>query len=355
MTLDDIDEIKKIDSLNMVGSIELVGKQIEQTWNEIEKITVPSIYKSVKNIVFSGMGGSSLGAYVFKYLYASSISVPFEVINDYNLPLYVDSNSLVIVGSYSGTTEETLSCYKQAKEKGARIIAIAAGGKLEEWAIEDKNPFYKIEPQFNPCNQPRMGIGYSIFGILTFLTKLEIINISSDDLSELYSALEENNKLYGINIPESDNLAKKIARSLFEKLPIFIAGEFLIGSIHAVRNQLNENAKSIAVYFPLPELDHHLLEALSFPLSIKKDDRYILFNSSCYSEKISKRLQITANVLSESGHNVQIVDFKSGSKLTQTIQAINFGSYVGYYLSLCYETDPSPIPNVESFKKKLAS
>jgi DNA-binding MurR/RpiR family transcriptional regulator len=42
--------------------------------------------------------------------------------------------------SYSGTTEETLSALKDAEEKGARVIVITVGGKLQQIAEEKKYP-----------------------------------------------------------------------------------------------------------------------------------------------------------------------------------------------------------------------
>lgn len=351
MSLDDLTYIKQLDSANMVGSIELLDKQIQQTWQEISGIDVPSSYKDVNKIVFAGMGGSALGAHVFKHLYAPTLSIPFEIVSDYNLPAYVDENTLVFTGSYSGTTEEVLSCFDQAINKTKNVIAIAAGGMLEERAHINKVPFFKIDPKFNPCNQPRMGIGYSVFAILAFMNKLGFITISDSELSGVYDILKENNEKYGLSVNAEQNKAKHLAYLFHENVPILVAGEFLVGAIHAARNQINENAKSLAMYFPIPELNHHLMEALTFPTT--NNDYYVLFNSSLYSPKITTRLELTKGILEKSGHGILEVEASGASKLAQVLQTINFGSYVGFYLSMLYGIDPSPIPNVEGFKEKL--
>jgi glucose/mannose-6-phosphate isomerase len=299
------------------------------------------------------MGGSALGAYVAKYLYTTQFTFSFEVINDYHLPGYVNEDTLVIVGSYSGTTEETVSGLQEALSKNAKVIVIATGGTLDAKATELKVPYYKINPLYNPCNQPRMGIGYSVFGLLTFLSKLGFIKIDQSEVDAIKKTLQENTMLNGLNVPMATNPAKQLAQSLYNKIPIFIAGEFLIGAIHAVRNQMNENTKSLAIYFPLPELDHHLLEALKFPNAIQNNDHYILVNSSLYSERISKRLSVTKEVIEEAGHTTSLIEAKGETQLAQILNTINFGSYVGYYLAMAYEIDPSPIVSVEGFKKKL--
>lgn len=354
MNLENSSQIKKLDKSNMAGSIQMLGKQIQQTWNEVNRLEIPDNYKNVDKIVFAGMGGSALGAYVAKNLYTSVLKQPFEVVNDYHLPGYTDENTLVIAASYSGTTEETVSCLNEALRKKAKTIAISTGGELEKIAQKNNLPFYKLNPKYNPSNQPRMGIGYSVFALLTILHKLNIISIEADEIKQIKQAVKTNTINYGIKTKTSGNKAKQIAVKLCGRLPIFIAGEFLIGAIHAVRNQLNENAKSIAVYFPLPELNHHLLEALQFPKNFTQNDYYIFFNSKLYSEKIAKRSKITNEVIKQNGHQATSYSPKSNTPLAQTMEAINFGSYVGYYLALLYGINPSPIKWVEEFKKKLA-
>lgn len=351
--LDDLDQIKALDAANMAGSIELLSEQIQQTWDEVGTISFPDDYRSVKRIVFSGMGGSALGAYVAKYLYTTSLMQSFEIVNDYHLPGYVDSQTLVIVGSYSGTTEETVSGFKEALSNGAKTVAISTGGTLESLAKDAAMPFYKLNPKFNPSNQPRMGIGYSVFALLRILDRLNIIIISSQAIADLKAIIKQNKALFGVDIPTGKNLAKQMAAKLFGKVPIFIAGEFLIGAIHAVRNQMNENAKGLAIYFPLPELDHHLLEALKFPARIADNDHYVFFHSALYSPRIAKRSEITRQVVEENGHATSLFEPRAKTALAQVIESIHFGSYMGYYLALLNGIDPSPIPWVESFKKKL--
>lgn len=355
MNLDNTQQIKKLDKSNMAGSIEMLEEQIQQTWDEVNALEIPGDYKNVNNIVFSGMGGSALGAYVAKNLYTTQLKQSFEIVNDYRLPGYVDEDTLVVVGSYSGTTEETISSLREALEKKAKIVTISTGGKLEEIALQNNLPFYKLNPKYNPSNQPRMGIGYSVFALLALLTKLDIISITEKDIQHIKEKVHENRNNYGIKTSTEYNKAKQLAQTLLGRVPIFIAGEFLIGAIHAVRNQLNENAKSIAVYFPLPELNHHLLEALQFPSDITKRDLYIFFHSNLYSDNIAKRSNITRDVVKQNGHQTFVYTPTAKTPLAQTMEAINFGSYIGYYLAFLHEIDPSPIKWVEKFKNKLAS
>src|SRR5690349_13251814 len=119
--LDDRNEIKKLDTVNVLGSIEQLGDQSKQAWEEVHALQFPEQYKKATSIVFSGMGGSALGAYVTKAMYMDTLMVPFEIVNDYHLPPYVNKDTLVILSSYSGTTEETLFSAQEALDKGAMV------------------------------------------------------------------------------------------------------------------------------------------------------------------------------------------------------------------------------------------
>ena len=81
------------------------------------------------NIVIGGLGGSGIGAQITKAWFFDKLPIPLETVADYNLPAYCDSKTLVILNSYSGNTEETLSLFSEAKEKGCKIICIASGGQ----------------------------------------------------------------------------------------------------------------------------------------------------------------------------------------------------------------------------------
>ena len=50
--LDNLEKIKQLDSKNMLGSIELLGKQVEEVVTQASQIKMPSNYRKISNIVF---------------------------------------------------------------------------------------------------------------------------------------------------------------------------------------------------------------------------------------------------------------------------------------------------------------
>lgn len=342
--LDNLDEIKKLDPKDVLGSTKLLVAQCEQVINDFKSFELPDDYKTVKNIVFSGMGGSALGAQVVMHLYKDKLTLPFYINNDYSLPHFADKDTLVILSSYSGTTEETLASANEAIKRGCKILAITTGGELESLLKSKNLPVFKFEPRNNPCGQPRLGTGYSVFGTIMLLYKVGVLNIEEN---ELINSLKPSKQYEDMIIKEAKSLSAKLTNTI----PVIFAAEHLVGTAHVLRNQLNETSKNFSAYSPLPELNHHLMEGLKNP----ENKNLIVFflESDLYSDKLKKRIDLTKDVVEK--NNIPFVSYKTGSpdKLGQAIEVLSLGGFLTFYLSMLYDQDPSLIPWVDYFKEQL--
>src|SRR3989344_6196735 len=166
----------------VVKSINFFPKQIQDSYEESLKIKLPNEFKHIKNIVACGMGGSRFPHYIIKELFKEEIKIPYLINDNYNLPGFVDSDTLMILSSYSGTTEEVLVTGQKAYEKKAKIIGISSGGPLRDFLNQIKAPGYFFDPVYNPSGQPRIGFGYLIGGILGILLKLDILNYKKEEI-----------------------------------------------------------------------------------------------------------------------------------------------------------------------------
>lgn len=334
--------IKKLDKSNLLGSIELLGRQCEQTWKEIKKIKIPANYRRAENIVISGMGGSALGGHIIQSVFSGELKIPIEVVRDYTLPAYVGPKTLLILSSYSGNTEETLMAAKEGQKRKAKILGLATGGALATFLRRNNCPAYIFKPTYNPSNQPRMGLGYSILGQLGLLRQCSLLKIEEREISQTITTLGRKN-----------NAAKNLAEKLKNKTPVIVASEFLLGNGHVMANQINENAKCFAAYFELPELNHHLMEGLRNPASNRKNLALILINSGLYLPRNQKRYKILKTVLAK--NKIKFFEYRptAKTKFQQSWETLLFGSYLSFYLAMGYNLDPSPVPWVNFFKKEL--
>ena len=343
VNLDDVDEIKKLDPKNVLGSTGMFVSQCRQIWELSKQITFPDSYKQIKNIVVCGMGGSSYGGRISLPLFKAELPVPIYTNDDYHLPAYVNQDTLIILSSYSGTTEETLSCAKESLERKAKIIGLTSGGQLGEFFKNNNLPALIFEPKYNPSGQPRLGTGYTVFGAISILNKLGLV-VVNDDVTVILDSLEKQQE-------EIKNKAIEIARLIYGRIPVIFAAEFLKGNAYIMRNQSNETAKSFSAFSELPDLNHHLMEGLKNPPDKKL---FVLFLSSdLYSDRMKKRVELTKDVVGK--NNVLFDEYKASgsSRLAQVLNVLSFGGYLTYYLAIAYGQDPSVIPWVDYFKEQM--
>ena len=210
--IDDISKLKEFDKGNIYKTITLFPEQIKQAWDDInhEDFT-PKECAISKNVVIAGMGGSALGGRVVDSLITQRCRVPIEVFTEYHIPNYVNQNSLVILSSYSGNTEETLSDTNEAIKKNAKIFGITTGGKLKEILKNNNFSSYIFDPKHNPSGQPRMALGYSISAIISILSKCEFINLNSEEIDNITKSLKTLIKDFSIEKPAKENIAKNLS------------------------------------------------------------------------------------------------------------------------------------------------
>lgn len=352
-TLDNLQKIKELDSGLALDSIEALGSQISQAWQEIKGLKLPLTFKNFDKIVVNGLGGSALGADVIRFLFADRLKMPLIVINSYQSPKYLDSKTLYIMSSYSGTTEEVLYSLDEARRKQAKTFGIASGGRLGDLIRRKKISGYIFNPRFNPSNQPRMGLGYSLGAQLGLLKKLRLLDVAEQEIDDGLESLAKLHHKFGALNPVKNNSAKKLAVFLRGKTPLIVAAEFLSGNAHVFANQINESAKNFANYFLISELNHHLLEGLSFPRSNASHLAFVFFDSGLYFPPNHKRLLITRDVATKNKIKSFYYRLSAPDKLSQVLEMLVFGSYASFYLAILNNVDPSKIPWVDYFKAKL--
>lgn len=333
-----------LDPKNVLGSVEMFISQCEQIWQEAKRLQFPDEYEACQNIVICGMGGSAFGGYVTSALFKGSLKIPLISNNDYHLPGFVSENTLVILLSYSGTTEEILSCWEEAKDKKAQICGITIGGKLAEGLQKDDTPFLLFDPKFNPSGQPRLAPGYMVLGLIGILNKLEMVSVSDQEVGQAISEVKSTQDKIKAD-------AKDLAEKIEGSIPLVFAAEFLSGNAHIIRNQFNETAKSFSTFSLLSELNHHLMEGFKNPPDKKL---LVLFlSSNLYSGRMKKRVELTKDVVRRNGVVFDEYKVNGSSKLSQVLNVLSFGGFLTYYLAMLYGQDPSVIPWVDYFKEQL--
>lgn len=349
--LDDVKEIKKIDKSNMLNLLLGFPMQCRHAFRIGESFSVPKSYRGFNNIVFSGLGGSAIGADLIRSYVVDEIEIPIFVNRDYTVPSFVGKDTLFFACSYSGDTEETLASYEKAKKKGAKIVAISSGGKLEAAAKKDKIPFISI-PKGYP---PRTALGYAFFPWLVVLSKFGLIRDKKKDIEEAISVMEDlRDRVLDPKIKASKNSAKRLASGLYGKFVIiYSAGRYLDAIITRWRGQLAENSKTLASTHVFPEMNHNETVGWENPKGLLKDFVVVVLRDEGEHPRVAKRIDITKSIIRKKS---RVIEIKSKGKrlLSRMFYLIYMGDFISYYLAILNGIDPTPVDVVTYLKKELS-
>ncbi|MGH2608087.1 MAG: SIS domain-containing protein, partial [Tepidiformaceae bacterium] len=241
ITLDNLSRLD-IDRGDMFGHIRRVGTELVNAWDQSDSLVLPRGAERAKGVVIAGMGGSATAGDYFAAICNVSSERPVVVSRGYTLPNWVDGDTLVIISSYSGNTEELLSAYDDAWKRGAMLIAVTRGGQIGGRAEEDGVPVHPIEY----VSQPRAALAHSLAPLLRIGLMLGITGVSNDEVraaAELHRRFVEEELVP--EIPEDQNHAKELARALHGRFPLVLGAEHLAPVVSRFKNQLAENGKAL--------------------------------------------------------------------------------------------------------------
>ncbi len=339
--LDDLKYIHERDAQDALGVAE---KQWQQLSHDFGQLELPNDFT---NIVFSGMGGSALSALIGAKW--PGYTLPLEVVRQYHIPKYVSDKTLFIASSYSGNTEETLSCLTEAENQRAQIVVIAGGGQLIDVA-KAKNYPHLILPQ---VGQPRFATFYSLRALITVLVAAGLQDAAAlAEMTQAAAWLQEQMSQWLPTIPSDKNPTKQVALELMGKSIVIYAGPLLAPAAYKWKISFNENAKNLAWWNEYSEWNHNELSGwLSHPT--QKPYSVVELRSQREHERIQKRFVVIERLLSGTRPAPEVVEAQGQTDLEQLVWTISFGDFVSLYLALLNGLNPSPVEMQEKLKKSL--
>ena len=345
-----MNEINPKDPENMAGYIKSLPRDLESAWKLGSEAPLPTFPK-IEKILISGMGGSAIGGNLFGSYLSTIAPVPVLSHRDYGLPSWArGSETLVVCSSHSGNTEETLSSFEAALERGCSLLAMSTGGTLQRRALEAGIPHW----QFNHVGQPRTAIGWSFGLLLALAERLELVQDQQQEINQAVLVMERQHTLLAPSVPLLENAAKRLAGQLLERnVVIFAAGEVEVIA-RRWKGQFNELAKAWASFEGIPEMNHNTLAGLVFPESLLEKTSAIFLRSPLDHPRNQKRIDLSMQFFLQAGVMVDSVMASGEGRLAQLWSLLQFGDYVSYYLALDYGIDPTPVEALNSLKAALS-
>jgi glucose/mannose-6-phosphate isomerase len=305
--------------MNFLDELKNLKEQIKST----DKFNVDFNFD---NIVISGMGGSGIVGNIFQEYYTDR---PVIAIGDYGIPSFVNDKTLFIAISYSGNTEETINNVEEAKKRGAHVMAITSGGKLET-LVENSI----VIPA---ALQPRSALGYMLMPLYNTFSPVD-----ADKVSEAYGILNDMDK----NHSEMKAEAFKIYEN--SSIPIIYGSKPFKSVAYRWKTQFNENAKTFAFYSYFPELNHNDTMPLK---SAYRRSEYLFYAFESDNARINQRIKITQDI---TGEQFSVVKSPSNDYFAKLFYLIHYADYLTYELALVRNVDPTDVSTIEDLKKKLS-
>ncbi len=347
-TLDNVEKIKELDKSDMAGYILELPKQIESSLKKIKELNLPESLKDVHNLCLGGMGGSAIANYLAINLPMSEKKIPMKVIREYNIPAWVNENSLVVLTSHSGKTQETLSALESAVKKQAKVFIIAERGQLEEMGKKAG----AIVFDYDTKAVPRASLGYQLGAVFGLLTRLKIIGQPQElRIKPAIDLIKKINSDFEPKVKSDNNVAKNLAYCCLDYLPVIVGSGILQSVAWRWKTQINENANQTAFTEILPEAMHNAIQGTDFPKRFQDDLIYIILKNSFDSPKLILQFKKFENVLESKKIRYEIIEPLGDDIFSQKLSALILGDWVSYYLAMLNNVDPTPVETIEKNKQ----
>lgn len=337
-----------IDTENMFNAIYTFPEQLEQALHIGKRITLTRSY-DIDHILFAGMGGSAMAADITKSLVKERCNKPITIIKNYAIPAWANEHTLVICVSYSGNTEETLTCFDQAHQRNLPIIGLCTGGTLLEKLLSSDYDYIIVPGGL----QPRAALGYLTIPLVYLLHKLNVIdNTVIQELETLPAHLKNYRDIFAAQ--EQKNPAYLYAENLKQCMPVIFAEAETTDCIaQRWAAQLAENSKMVSRTKTLPELNHNEIVGWKNNPHILKNSVVIWLIDQSMHERNRKRVEITKELL----HGIPAIQLQfegTGISWTQRLfYLVYFGDWISYWCAIAHETDPTTIMAIDTLKKRM--
>jgi len=343
--LDNTNKIQQIDKNNMLSFLENIVFHYRQAEKNSRKLSLN--YPKPDNIIVTGMGGSAIGGELLKDWAKNKIDIPIEINRDYSLPLYANRKSLVMVLSYSGETEESLSSFLDALKKDCMLCCISSGGNLINYAKRAEIPYLTV-PSGMP---PRAALPYMLTPLLIALEKSSLFHVSNE-LDEAIEILDQISTENSYNIPTNKNYSKTMALKIGSSVPVIYGFGIYNSVARRFKQQFNENSKIPSRWDVFSELNHNEIVGWEQIGKFSKIYSAIFLRDRTEPIQIKSRIELTKSLLPIPSKTFEVWS-KGKSDLSKMLSMICIGDFTSVYHALMNEIDPTPVNIITQLKEKI--
>ena len=345
-----LDDLSLLGRNKILSALTLVREQCCQLDYKLSVLNKDHDNRVIKNVLFVSSNDAFFAANVIKTCFDSDLLVPLEIIYPYELPNYVNQDSLVIFCDYQGNNLEIQHCLNQAVEKGSQIAIVSSAGRLIEAALANNIAYAPLMVNL----WPRTVAFYELKATLSLLINFNIIpKTKFDYLSGLSNWLLKECDAWSGDVLTSDNYAKQIANFAVGKTAIFYGDRFSASLLNRLKGCWHENSKNVAFSSSIFELNHG--EALGWLAQpIEKSFAVINIISNSQDEESLKQFDVADRLLSGIRPKAMNVKLKGDSLIKQLLWGSLLMDFVSIYLAALNNVNPMDSQLLNKLDKELS-
>jgi glucose/mannose-6-phosphate isomerase len=351
MSLDDLSSRSSRDPSDMLGTALALPDQLREAWRQSASAPAPPLAAPPATLVAVGMGGSAIAADLLAACFRGTLALPLAVVREARLPAYVGPDSLVIATSYSGNTGETLEAAGAALRAGAHLVAITSGGRLAELGGR-RGTVLRVRGGL----QPRAALAYLLVPMLAAWARWGIVPPADDGLAEAADVLDAVARDAGPTVPAGANPAKDLAERMAGRLPAVYAGSPDVApAARRWKTQLNENAKTLALWDVFPELTHNEIVGWGLPDELAGRLAAVVLLGGGETADDLRRIRVTWETALRRAADVREVRARGEGPLARLLSLVMLGDLASIYLAYHRRLDPTPVEAIDAVKRGMAA
>lgn len=303
-------------------------------------------------IAVLGMGGSAVGGDLAAAVTEPESTIPLAVVRSWDPPGWVDARALVIASSYSGETEETLAAYRVARERGARGVAIAAGGRLPDLARELGDPVFDLPPGLPPRAALPESLAATLLAVAALDPAFDVATLA-EELKAVGAGLVARSAEW--MAWEIENPALDLAVACADRLPVIHgAHPVSIAAAGRWKTQLNENAKLPAWTAAFPEHGHNEIVGYEGRHPVLEHLALLYLETPWDDPRASRRMEWTRRWCSGRVGAQHRVESGGETLLDSMLRLCCLGDCTSFLASIITGRDPTPVASIDQLKTETA-
>jgi glucose/mannose-6-phosphate isomerase len=255
----------------------------------------------------------------------------------------------VILASYSGDTEETLSSFADALKRKCMVFCLSSGGTLLKYAEKLNVPYLQVQAGM----PPRAALPHMLLPLLKCMEKIKMIPEYSKELSEATKLLQNVSTENAPEKPTAKNFAKMLALNLNGASPVVYGFGQYRGVALRYKQQFNENSKLPAKWETFSELNHNETMGWENPKELAKNFAVVFLRDKAEPVENRSRIETTQALMRQAVPKMFEVWAQGKSNLAKMLSTILVGDFTSVYLAYLRGVDPTPVNTVTAMKEKI--